>query len=118
MGNDSVEIVCGAYRGGVQLYTNGGIGIPNSISSLPIKNEQLILYPNPVRTELTIHNEQSAIKTIEVRNMLGQMVICPLLFANSTDYFKLNTEHLPSGIYFIKVTDIKGYQQTAKFVKE
>jgi Secretion system C-terminal sorting domain len=118
LGNDSVEILCGAYRGGAQLYTNGGIGIPNAIAEIRVNNEQLKIYPNPTKNELTIVCHLFAVNAIEVQNVVGQIVICKTVIDNSNDNCKLNTENLPAGIYIIKTTDVQGFQHTAKFVKQ
>ncbi len=92
--------------------------VATGVEQLTNSNEQLQVYPNPTTNELTIYKERLAIRAIEVRNMVGQMVICPLIFDNSTDNCKLNTEHLPSGIYFLKTTANSGVQQVTKFVKQ
>ena len=86
----------------------------------PIANSggQLVVYPNPTSNQLTVVSHQFSVKIIEVRNVLGQIVNCKLVFDNSTDNCKLTTENLPSGIYFIKAADANGNVRNAKFVKE
>jgi hypothetical protein len=92
--------------------------IPTGVASFNAKHSPLTIYPNPATNEITIHKEQLAIKTIEVSNVLGQIVNCQLLFDNSTDYCKLTTVNLSSGIYFLKTTDTKGNTLVSKFIKE
>ena len=88
------------------------------IEQLTNSNEQLSIYPNPTTNQLTVVGHQFSVKTIEVRNVVGQIVNCKLVFDNSTDNSKLNTANLSSGIYFLKAINDKGLQQVVKFVKE
>ncbi len=125
LGNDSVEILCGAYRGGVQLYTNGGTGIPNGVQQLTMNKEQLTIYPNPANESIVV-SLKSLVNTIEVFDVLGQLMVrqayhditatapSPLERAG----VRLDISNLASGIYFLKATDDKGMVSNAKFVKE
>jgi len=60
---------------------------------------ELIIYPNPAQTEITI---QSPIKiqNIEISNGLGQ-VVSKTIFNSKINTLSINT--LPKGIYFVKV---------------
>ncbi len=88
------------------------------ITSSNNQRNTIHLFPNPATNQLTIVSHQFLVKTIEVHNVLGQIINCKLVFDGSTENCKLNTESLPSGIYFLKATDDNGLQQVAKFVKE
>jgi len=76
-----------------------------------------LVYPNPVSSQLTVSSNKFAVNTIEVRNLLGQQQ--NVTIEKLTAYnFRLTTDKLPSGIYFIKATDLNGNVLNGKFVKE
>jgi hypothetical protein len=81
-----------------------------------ISNNKLIVYPNPANQYLVI-SHQSLVNTIEVTNLLGQNQNIEVEKL-TTENWQLNTEYLPSGIYFIKATDEKGNQYNSKFIKQ
>ncbi|MEY4877411.1 MAG: hypothetical protein RL708_2561, partial [Bacteroidota bacterium] len=115
VGNDSVEIVCGTSRGGLQMYSNGGVPFVsrNEISS--VKNG-LKIYPNPVSQSIVI-SHQSLVNTIEITDVLGRVVFQQI--KNSlTQQIQIDVSTLQSGIYFIKAMDEKGNVMNGKFVKE
>ena len=91
-------------------------GIENNSSTKNSLAEQLIVYPNPSTYELIISNYQFIIKEIEVSNVLGQIVLHPIISSSSN--LLINVGNLPSGIYFLKAIDEKGFEHTVKFVKE
>ena len=86
-----------------------GVGI----SSEKISDTQLILYPNPTTSELRIENGELRMERITVYNAVGQVVIA-VSNVNATTY-RLNTEMLNSGIYFISVQTKNGITNS-KFV--
>ncbi|MDR2824335.1 MAG: leucine-rich repeat protein, partial [Prevotellaceae bacterium] len=70
--------------------------------------QQLVIYPNPVKDELIISNEQLTANNVQIYDIAGKVVNYRLLSANSID-----VSNLPNGIYFIKVGNASG-----RFVKE
>jgi len=76
------------------------------------------LYPNPASSVLSIRLSAGSLKTIEVWNVVGQIVNCELVFHNSSENYQLPTAHFFPGIYFIKATDTNGKIMMAKFIKE
>ena len=97
---------------------------PEGINPLTNKNSQLEVYPNPCENKLTVSGIQFSVNSkIEIENVLGQMMMVRQTHHDAsnnlhTDNRQLNTKDLPSGIYFIKAEDEKGFVHTAKFVKE
>jgi hypothetical protein len=89
--------------------TSGTEQIANSI-------RQITIYPNPAKESIVI-SSMSLVNTIEVTDLLGQKqnIIVERLTTND---LQLTTNNLPSGIYFIKVADLKGDVSVVKFVKE
>ena len=64
------------------------------------------IYPNPTEGELTIQfiTENSANYTIELVNMLGQVVETSLIKANAgNNLVMIGTEQLRSGVYTLRM---------------
>jgi len=75
----------------------------------------LSLYPNPVKTNLTIHfnNIAGQSKFFEVYDIQGKLMAAS---KTSEDIKNLNTEEYPSGIYIVKVRTEKS-NYIARFIK-
>ncbi|MEN9522446.1 MAG: hypothetical protein RL065_823 [Bacteroidota bacterium] len=91
---------------------------PNGVEELGSK--KLELYPNPCKDKLLVTGYELLINTIEVTDVLGRIQNCSIAqyLIRNTENYQLNTENLPSGIYFIKATDTNGSVSVGKFVKE
>lgn len=72
-----------------------------------------LVYPNPVSNKLTVE-AQEALGTVEIYNLMGALVYSQKDCANKVE---INTADLPSGIYFIRLTNDK-MSETRRFVKE
>ncbi len=97
-------------------YDTVVVNVSTGMEQLVNDNEKLMAYPNPASQSIVI-SHQSLVNTIEVTNLLGQQQNV-LVEKLTTNNLKLSTEHLPSGIYFIKAIDTKGNTMNAKFIKE
>ena len=86
------------------LYTEG-IGEQNGSKTL--------IYPNPVNNKLTVE-AQEALGTVEIYNLMGSLVYSQKDCANKVE---INTSDLPTGIYFIRMTNDKT-SEARRFVKE
>lgn len=76
-------------------------------------DNEFVLYPNPVKDILNISTKnQTEIQSVEIYNMVGQVVIA---IPNSTK--TIDVSSLETGTYFIKVNSEKD-TTTTKFVKE
>lgn len=75
-----------------------------------VNNLQFKMYPNPANDMVSV-NLESAVKTIEVYSIQGQMVL-----QSSTKEFSVAS--LNSGIYLVKVVDESGSIATQKLVKK
>ncbi|BCY29238.1 T9SS type A sorting domain-containing protein [Flavobacterium okayamense] len=97
------------------ITTNEYVTTINNLLSnqdFPFENE-FVLYPNPTKKTLNISTKnQAEIKSAEVYNMVGQIVIA---IPNSTK--TIDISNLEAGTYFVKVNTQKG-SATTKFVKE
>ena len=71
------------------------------------------LHPNPTNGQVTITGEN--LRKAEVVNMLGQHVLS--VMGEGTE-LRINIQRLPSGVYFVNVTDNEGRRCVKKVVKE
>lgn len=74
---------------------------------------KVTLFPNPSKGEITISNT-SALKTIEIYDVLGQLVQQQSI-AN-TNTLSLNLNALNKGMYLVKLNNINGHTQTQKLI--
>lgn len=99
-----------AEDGSTKIYTvyvakNGG---NTGAISNPINKIQI--YPNPIQDVLTI--ESDAIQSVEIRDVLGQIVLQHKQMPNPHNC-QINVSELTSGIYFLKI--ISKNQETATY---
>jgi len=83
----------------------------NSLTS----NDNLSIFPNPAKTKLNINNNGLTIKSIEVIDVLGRVVLATIA---EEKMITLNVENLKNGIYFLKTTTDNNVTTTTKFIKE
>lgn len=83
-------------------------GIEESVSAT-----DATLYPNPTTGLVTVTGEN--LRKAEVANALGQKVLCTQSEGNE---LLLDMSTLPSGVYFVTVTDKEGRKCVRKVVKE
>ena len=76
----------------------------------------LRVYPNPTTGELTINNEQLTINDVEVFDIYGRKQSSHHQILSSSHHL-INIAHLPSGIYFVKISTEAG-EVVKKVVKE
>lgn len=99
------------YNVTLKVYNSCGViesKLPVATAIGELNNsEGLTLYPNPAQNNLTIASNGSAlIKDIRVYNTLGALVISRSYEAEKNTV--LNVEHLPNGIYNIRITTSAG----------
>jgi len=76
--------------------------------------EKLKAYPNPTHGQLKIENEELKISTIEIYNVIGQLVQSKIVNLQST--ITIDVSELLSGIYFLKI-QTKNNVITQKIIK-
>ncbi|MFM2225805.1 MAG: hypothetical protein RJA07_2007 [Bacteroidota bacterium] len=111
------------YIDDVSLVEDTSSGVGDGVREVESRKSRTfgIVYPNPASQSIVISHQYPKlnweVNTIEVTNLLGQQqnVIVEKL---TTENCQLNTANLPSGIYFIKATDVNGNVMNGKFVKE
>ena len=84
-----------------------------SIYENEIKQNQLI-YPNPAKDEVTVDIGREINCTIRLFNLQGEAIFKTVTNARQ---IKIDVSNYPLGIYFIVVTDGKGYNMTKKLLK-
>ncbi len=106
--NDRLEMFVGNFRGGISAYETN---ISTPVSEVPAFSENIMLYPNPVRTTLRVLTQNAVVgRRYEIYNAVGQTVKSGYA-ANQDNYLSVND--LQAGVYFLRVGE-----SAVKFVKE
>jgi hypothetical protein len=76
------------------------------------------MYPNPANNELNVvFDPEMSVKNITVYNLIGKAVTVYKTTSNTSA--KLNIENIPSGVYFIRLSDNQGrVVANRKFTKQ
>jgi alkaline phosphatase D len=81
----------------------------------------LSINPNPFKDHFYIQFYSRSIGklTIQVFSVSGTVIDQHIVNAGTfdLDQYQINTENYPSGTYFIRITDSKGYSETKKIIK-
>lgn len=88
---------------GVVWYPSSPLGLNE------LGEEDVFAYPNPTFGAVSVQGE---LNNLEVFNHLGQMVIS---YDNGLGI--IDMEFLPSGVYFIRITTVKGRVRTQRMLK-
>ncbi|MFP4555517.1 MAG: S8 family serine peptidase [Bacteroidales bacterium] len=110
------------YKARMKAESIGGIEYSDIVTfttnatSVSVMNNKLRLYPNPASTNLSVESSAKSISHIEVLSLTGSML------ASHADpeknRIKFNIEHLPAGIYILKVNYSDGANAIVRFVKK
>ncbi len=73
-----------------------------SIAEEPVDNE-LVLFPNPVNSTLSIKGIAAGETTIVITDQSGKQIFCKQMYLNSVEEVQLDVAFLPKGIYIITV---------------
>ena len=94
----------------VRVYQQGPLTIAN-----PIKNKDLLLFPNPATDKLNLKIAENQIgNQVTIYSILGQELNSYIL---NTEETILDVSHYQNGIYLLKINTNSGIQ-TYKFIKE
>ncbi len=88
------------------------IGTPLRVT-IPQKDYQVVLYPNPATNELTIKMDREAYNSFSISNSIGQLMLQNSINSSQT---KVNVNTLPVGLYYITLRGEHG-TKVMKFVK-
>ncbi|WP_158655096.1 T9SS type A sorting domain-containing protein [Flavivirga eckloniae] len=78
----------------------------NKTSELPI-----LAYPNPAQLEIKIMANDNLNYKVELFNLLGQLKF------SGEKMNKIDTRHLPEGMYFLKISDLKSDKSIIKKIR-
>jgi uncharacterized repeat protein (TIGR02543 family) len=78
-----------------------------------ITNDEIQIYPNPVKDILIIENGELKIENVEITDLSGRIVVS----CQSSVFSSINVSNLSQGAYFVKIYTDKGVV-TKKIVKE
>jgi hypothetical protein len=97
----SINACDSASGAGCLSYGNFTISVNGIATGLSENNplNKIQVYPNPFSNHIVVENEN--FNKIEVRNYIGELMLSESF--SDISYYKLNTENLCSGIYFIYV---------------
>ena len=88
------------------------VGAPDMLTAFNI-------YPNPANDFVIVHlqlSDQGKIQ-YQITNQLGQVVQQKNLYITGSKDLNINTSQFEPGIYFVQISNGKGYSFTQKFVK-
>ena len=114
-----------APHNGNNLYRLKMIDHDNTFSYSSIRNinielaGNMTLFPNPAYSEVTIQSNNAVeMDHIEFSDISGKSVITynRNTISEFSSHFKVN--HLPAGMYFVRMTDADGNTSTKKMVKK
>lgn len=105
-----------AVKGGCEKYSN--IIATTAINEIEIASNFMV-YPNPVKNEVTIEwiKVNINIKKVAIENMFGQCVFATIL-KDGNNQIKLNTATLLDGMYYVRITLDNGDFMVLKFIKQ
>ena len=83
------------------------------VTPVPELTADILLFPNPAQTQITIASNHQPINQVTITNLLGQQVKTYSGNHNGM-LLSISVEDLPSGIYLVKINGT----ETRKFVKE
>ena len=70
------------------------------IKNYELRNTNYVIYPNPTTGKLTIRNEKSEVRNVEIYDIYGKK-LSHFTFHNS--HFTIDISHLANGMYFLKI---------------
>lgn len=97
-------------NGQVEDYS---LNIKENLGVSDIKDNQFLIYPNPVKDLINIQSKDSGEFSYQVYNIAGQSV----LTGKSADR-KISAQKLTTGNYVLELTNKNGEKTTQKFIKK
>lgn len=88
----------------------------DGVSQLIIDNEQWIIFPNPIKNNVTITSSSKNILAIQVVNILGAIIFTQN-YSSPKNKTEINAAQLLQGIYFVRMKTNDGWS-AKKFLKE
>jgi len=95
------------------VYRHDAAGFPNGISSIETSN--IKTYPVPAQDQLTVELAIVDQYKVKITSSLGTIVHSSV---EEGDSFKIDTQNLSPGLYFLHLTSSKGLKTSSKFLKK
>jgi len=89
---------------------SGAVGL----NETPRKEQDILLYPNPVRQFFTLETQATALSNFQLINAMGQQF--PLQAEKAANGFRFDAQHLPKGLYILQLGG--EVPKAVKFVKK
>lgn len=110
------------YEGNIHIHSNFGTesvfttGKESTVSSVPdnVKNENINLFPNPVKDKLYV--TATDVKTIEILNSTGTVLVKNEVGGENIS--EIDLSEIPSGALMVKLTKNTKESITAKVIKQ
>ncbi len=103
-----------AYDSGILIQDSLFVSKPNTTGIGAVGNEALQFFPNPAQNTMHVNMKITESSIIDLFNELGQRLELPRIDRASGT---LDVSSLANGIYFLRVTDVKGRYFAGKFTK-
>ena len=81
-----------------------------STTDVQLLEDEVKIYPNPTAGILNIQTNAN-VKNVSIYTLLGKEIL-------TTTAIKIDTSHLSSGMYILKITSVEGTQTTKRFIKQ
>ncbi len=118
-GLNYVATTSGNYRCGVTKVATGCYKNSNAIAVSAtckegiLNDNELIIFPNPATSFITLETTNANLKTITITDGIGSVI---MEFETNELLININIENLPSGIYYINC-DVENNFSSNKFIK-
>ena len=96
-------MIAGNYSGGLE-YFNGSAEVSPGVS-IQSTSEDLIIYPNPASSSIHILTDGSAINSISIYSLTGQLILQKQLVSGTDQEIILNVSALNPGIYVVQLAN-------------
>ncbi len=93
------------YNDFYEYTPDSACGIPTIISDLESSDLNFTIYPNPAREEFTVYGLQFQTYKLKVFDSNGKVVLTKPVAINNNQLSIINCNLLPTGIYFVQVSD-------------
>lgn len=103
-------------KGDYSLFSSERIADNGNVIASIDDLEKLLIYPNPVVSQLSIESEKN-ILSLEIYSITGQLIYSNNNFKNNIN-FKVNLESMKSGLYILRLNFNDASQKSTKFFKQ
>lgn len=103
------EIYIASYAGAIlKIEGENLVGIEENNAN------NIGIYPNPAENSITINASNSSLKSVNIYNISGSLVLETSV--NNTSKTQVNTSTLPQGFYLVKISTIRGQEVIKKLI--